>query len=347
MKPFTLAISPNYVQHWGLWEAVREVYQNALDEGEAGASTSIRHAKGVLSVSTNRGRLTPQTLLLGQTTKTGTSARGQFGEGYKLALLVLTRLGHPVTIYNGDVAWEPKIERDDHFGCEVLRIYVRPLAISEGDGVTFRIGGVSDEQWSDIDANIHPITDRDAILEGESQRGRIYVGGLFVRRMEKFRYGYALAAKTLRLDRDRGMVHDFDLSLVTSRLWTDRQDSPEAYALLKEGAPDVQYLTSHVTKQSAVVATVAQQFDREHGANTVPVSTQAEVERATASGRPWALVPETLKNVVAQSRDIYIPMKGMTALERLRKFNESYRWRFTDEMRRDMEDILTQMEGTA
>ena len=64
---FTLPISPDYVAHWGLWEAVREIYQNALDESEA--AISYDEAAQVLFISSATGRLTPETLVLGTSSK--------------------------------------------------------------------------------------------------------------------------------------------------------------------------------------------------------------------------------------------------------------------------------------
>lgn len=36
MRTITLSIATTYVQHWGLWEAVRELLQNALDAKSKG-----------------------------------------------------------------------------------------------------------------------------------------------------------------------------------------------------------------------------------------------------------------------------------------------------------------------
>jgi hypothetical protein len=102
-KKYVLPLSPDYVSHWGLWEAVREIYQNALDEVEAPSLAQIRFSDDALYISTPTGKLTPDTLVLGKTSKRNKSqSRGKFGEGYKLALLVLARLGHRVTIRTND-----------------------------------------------------------------------------------------------------------------------------------------------------------------------------------------------------------------------------------------------------
>src|SRR5258707_8510533 len=100
-RKFTLPISPAYVAHWQLWEAVREIYQNALDEHthDPFCEASINYTDGVLRIFTSKGTLSPESLVLGKTSKRDDPyQRGKFGEGYKLSLLVLARIGHDVEI---------------------------------------------------------------------------------------------------------------------------------------------------------------------------------------------------------------------------------------------------------
>lgn len=63
---FTLPISPTYVAHWGLWEAVREIYQNALDAHaeDTDCVSTIGYDSGTITIQTSKGKLSPATLLL-------------------------------------------------------------------------------------------------------------------------------------------------------------------------------------------------------------------------------------------------------------------------------------------
>ena len=94
-KVYPLSLTRGYVVSWGLREAVREIIQNALDsDSDFGYAID----GDTLTVISRYASLSPQTLLLGSSNKGGDiSSIGQFGEGYKLALLVLTRDGLPVT----------------------------------------------------------------------------------------------------------------------------------------------------------------------------------------------------------------------------------------------------------
>jgi hypothetical protein len=157
---FTLPISDGYVASWGLWEAVREIWQNALDEkdGACEAHMIYKPETEELWIVTTQGSLDPSTLVLGTTSKKARPGqRGKFGEGYKLSLLVLTRLGLPVEIFTGNEKWTAKLEYDENFTCNVLNIYTEPS--DEREGVLFEISGVTYEQWEAIQANIRPISE--------------------------------------------------------------------------------------------------------------------------------------------------------------------------------------------
>lgn len=343
---YTLPISPKYVSHWGLWQAVRELIQNAYDQRDSDPACRVEvrlNSRGTLRISTSTGELSASSLLLGETNKAGTTARGKFGEGYKLAMLVLTRLGLKVEIYNNSRKWIPRLQADPRFGCDLLVVYEEELPLAE-PGVAFLVHGVTDDQWSEIQRNIRQDGGReDAILEDPSEKGRVYVGGLYVCSDTNFRFGYSLRAGSVQLDRDRGMIDGFNLSVQTSKLWSENKDDPRVYDLIKDEAPDVRYV-QHVNSDSSapVVAAVAARFVAEHGADTIPVSTQAEVQRAQEAGVRWVLVPSQLKDLIGRVQSIFIPSTD-GPLARLQKFVEQHRWSLTVDQKIELDDIILVM----
>jgi hypothetical protein len=231
-------------------------------------------------------------LILGNSDKGRNPAmRGKFGEGFKLALLVLTRTGRETTITTGREVWSAKIERDEQFGCDVLNVYVETVE-ADRPGVLFSISGISANEWELLQNNVrHPTQADDNLMLEAVESGRLYVGGLFVAHMKGFRHGYALQAGRISLDRDRGLVNGFDLSCVTSQVWSERKEADGLVeSLLEKEAPDVAYVTAYATKESPIVSHVAASFASRHGADAIPVSTQPEVERAAAAGIRWVLV---------------------------------------------------------
>ena len=337
---FTLPLAPTYCEHWGLWEAIREIYQNALDEG--GAKMDYLEDDDYLVISSGTGRLTPETLVLGSTSKRNDpTLRGKFGEGYKLALLVLTRLGHNVLIHSGSELWQPKLEHDDAFNATVLNIYTESVPFS--NGVQFRIEGVRNSDYETIQRNVRQVVDEPAtILDDENEAGRIYVGGLYVTTAQGYQCGYSFPPGTIKLDRDRGMVDGFDLSYETSRLWT-MHGGQRSVELLEQEAPDVRYVDSHVTSTSALALHSLGWFVGTHGHQAVPVSSQDEIQRATAAGLKWVLVSDTIKNVLRCVKSWVIPSTP-GPLQRLQEFRKRFEYHLPANARIELDKIIESME---
>ena len=102
---FELPLTPNCVRDWYFGMAVRELIQNGLDQQSVDAKSlfSVDYDPDTqkLKFTNARSRLKVNTLLLGRSSKSNDEDTvGQFGEGYKIAALVLNRLGKTFTIYN-------------------------------------------------------------------------------------------------------------------------------------------------------------------------------------------------------------------------------------------------------
>ena len=93
---YELPISPNYVINWGVKEAIRELLQNAIDEDKVGHSKEIEYDQNsqILKIKNIDSCLHSSSLVLGCSHKQDVEGLvGKFGEGYKLALVVLLREG--------------------------------------------------------------------------------------------------------------------------------------------------------------------------------------------------------------------------------------------------------------
>jgi len=344
---FTLPISPEYVAHWGLWEAIREIYQNALDEQTQDPSCTATIEYDVelnnICIATTKGKLSPESLVLGKTSKhEDLNQRGKFGGGYKLALLVLCRLGLDVEIYTNGERWVPKLEHDETFNSTVLNIYTEPFE-PQNEGVEFLIMGVETNKWEDIKKNIRPWGENyNIILEATNEKSRVYVGGLYVSTVKGFLSGYSFAPDKIKLDRDRGMIDGFDLAWATSNLWSGIADS-RAVELLEQEAPDVQYVESQVHSSSPIVTYHSNYFWGRHGYDAVPVSNQEEIELASQAGMKWILVPEGVKTLLRMVRSWFIPTTK-SPVEQLRDFRKKHEWRMTTEMKHDLDEIIISID---
>lgn len=143
MKTIELSLSPKYVSGWGVEEAVREILQNAIDQKADGAEASVSYDRETLSILTDGARLKTSTLLLGESGKDDERYIGKYGEGYKLALLVLTRERKPVKVVTDAETWTPEFRLSETFGEESLQIDVEETGVPGGEFTEFRIGGIS------------------------------------------------------------------------------------------------------------------------------------------------------------------------------------------------------------
>src|ERR1700739_1580963 len=119
MKTYELPLTRDYVRSWTAVEAIRELTQNALDHRGGALHGGV--GDNFASIISYGAKLESKTLLLGCTSKADDAhSIGSFGEGYKIALLVLAREGLDVKVWNNDVVWIPRFGLSATFGEEVL-----------------------------------------------------------------------------------------------------------------------------------------------------------------------------------------------------------------------------------
>lgn len=343
MAKYELSLSPEYVSHWGIVEAVREIFQNAIDqeavqidnpmffsyekqEFKPNHSGVLYAHGGILRIGNRNSVLDAKTLLLGVTTKRDDDKTiGQFGEGYKIALLVLARLGKKVTIYNFGrrEVWHAKLSKSKKYdGASILVIETDTKFFWQkvpDNNLVFEIEGVTNSDYEKIvESNLTLLeqqrqleaikTHYGRILLDDDMKGKVFVNGLFVNLAKDFKYGYDLKPQYIQLDRDRRMVADFDLKWKTSSMWNEC-GSPLVIDLAKEGAPDVAYLENQgswtrTDKIDKVRDEAYMEFNETYGYDAVPVTTQSELDTMVKTFgervRPIVVTP-AMKHLVTNS----------------------------------------------
>lgn len=314
-----LSISTDYVLHWGVWEAVRELIQNAIDQQVEGHTYTVYdHAAGLHIENTGPG-LDVKMLLLGKTSKSGNTQQiGSFGEGLKLALLVLCRLQHNPVIITGDQVWRPNLSMSDTFGCEVLKVDITPCDqddIEPFEGTRVVLESVC---LDDIKDKFKPELPLNEPIEAEI--GNMYVKGLFVCKIEGFKYGYNFTPDRIQLDRDRGTIDGFEVGIQTSRVWSEKfgKYSDKVLSMVDKKVKDVEYITYYASPSTPLARSLVAEYKSAHGI-AIPVSTQEEIQAVQASGKKWKLVSDTLKHILWQSVGYFIPSVG-TPKQRLEAF---------------------------
>lgn len=222
MKKYELSLSRNYVSTWKVEEAIRELLQNAKDsDGEE--SITINKENGSITITNKNTSIPSSTLLLGNTSKKDDLNKiGQFGEGYKLAILVLLRESKNIEIYNADKIWIPSFQYSETFGCEVLCIEEY-----EGgeDDLTFEISGFNQAELSKLENEFLGLNGQEyasietsygEILTDAKFKGKVFVEGLPVYDDENFNYGYNFKSRYVNLDRDRKSINLYELKRLTA-----------------------------------------------------------------------------------------------------------------------------------
>lgn len=222
MKKYELSLSRNYVSNWSVQESIRELIQNAKDsDGEE--NIIVDKNNGIITIINKNTSISSSTLLLGNTSKKDDLDKiGQFGEGYKLAILVLLREGKDILIKNGNKIWIPSFEYSNNFECETLCITEKE---GNGNDLIFEISGFKDieiinleNEFLGINGQVYNYiqTSYGEILTDSKYKGKIFVNGLPVYKDENFNYGYNFEARYVTLDRDRKSINIRELKKLTA-----------------------------------------------------------------------------------------------------------------------------------
>ena len=299
MQKIEITVSPDYVAKWTIVDAVRELLQNAIDAKTAGHDMHVIYHENTdeLVIISEGAKLDIASLLLGSTSKANdTASIGQFGEGYKIATLVLLRNNKTITFENGlaKETWRPRFIKSRRFGCNVLGFFIErwPPFTPAKDSLVITVQGITNEEYDEQIVpsalmlmpgwNTLEVTEYGNII---SIPGAVYVNGLFVKQHEPYDYGYNFKPQYLSLDRDRKLVSDFDLEWLASKMWSRSADTDKVLELIEKNAADTKYLAS-VNGNTALAIAAWEKFIKEYGKNAVPVTTQEELEKISSKYRP-------------------------------------------------------------
>lgn len=331
MPKYELSITKDYAPDWTVVDSIRELFQNALDQQIVRTDNPMfwSYENGVFKVGNAKSVLATKSLLLGASTKSDDDETiGKFGEGYKIATLVLTRLGKKVKFYNYGARelWSADFNYSKKYGTELLMFNVDkkfPWTSIPDNDLTIEVEGITeDEMQNIIESNLHmqeykkiSATHGEVLLD-EKHRGKMFVNGLYISEVQKFHYGYNFKPSRVKLDRDRKLIEEFDLKWTTSQLWSSSKDEEMvklASELVLKSAPDVSYIVSaSYSSVNDVSRTVANEFVEEYGALAVPVSTQQEADSVPKTHKP-IIVSENVASMVRSSyvykepEPVYIP----------------------------------------
>lgn len=298
MPRFELTLSPDYVKDWGIREATRELFQNALDQQTIDPSNKMSWNYNVedrcLIISSHNSTIPRSSLLLGNSTKSDNNQTiGKFGEGYKLALLVLTRLGHKVTVYNygAKEKWVPKIINSKRYSSKLLVIDIERYIFKSvpDNNLSFVIEDIEISHMTEIrEATLFMYelyesykAPKGEILLDKKHKGRVFVNGLFVCSCndKTIRYGYNVKPEQLNLDRDRSLIDSFNLTWLTSEIWGSYPNISMVSDLVDRNVPDVKYINNFNAGGKELSDMTFERFRMSNDPSCIPVSDQVQYNK--------------------------------------------------------------------
>lgn len=355
MSKYELSLAPDYVSHWTIFDAIRELFQNAIDQETTVEGNTMFHNYNPetqeLQIGNKLSILEPKSLLLGATTKgDDEDTIGKFGEGYKIAMLVLLRNTKGVVFYNYGKReiWRPRMVNSRRYGTQVLTVFTEKVKVWNkvpDNNLTIVVTGITPEEYEVVVTRTLPLqkdlevmeTKYGKVLLDEEYKGSVFVNGLFICSEPDLEYGYDFKPSYITIDRDRCMVRGFDVDWLASQMWGEQKDTTKAVAMIKEGRRDVSYVRTN--GHTPLISSVYAAFVGQYGEKAIPIVSEHDKQQALEEypdARP-VIVPDTYKDVVEKSDD-YIAklqtLKGPSVLDRLEA------WKVTVEDKLSEQDIL-------
>lgn len=259
IKNYEITISPNYVSNWGINEAIREILQNAIDADKNGYKKSIYYSGDTLYINNEGISLSAKDLILGCSSKSDQDGMiGKYGEGFKLALVVLLRKGMNVYVDNNDKLWNPSFKVSEQFGTQVLNI--EESDDGRREGLTFVISPIDQQLYNSL-LNYFPCIDESfgnvvncdngQILLDKQFKGKMYVEGLYIQTDDNFQYGYNFNSDVVELDRDRKAINYYELRALTAQsIVTAEECNKEIFDAITKSCVDVRDIEEVIDEAS-------------------------------------------------------------------------------------------------
>lgn len=330
---YELTLTENYVSDWTFQDAMRELIQNGIDQEvidkENVFTMEYDNDRKTIILTNTRSKLSVNTLLLGKSSKSDNEDTvGQFGEGYKIASLVLNRLGKTFTIKNNEKneVWTSKFKNSEKWKERILTFYVEDVE-SEDTGLVIEIGNIERKEYNTLedtwlnfegyydeaDDIIH--TSKGDILMGEWYKGKIFVNGLSISSGTELEYGYNFKPRYVKVERDRKTCDSWNIREITCVMISEAMvngdlDFEKVSTLIHENRDDVYNIVYNGCESEVkmVKEELIKSFDENNKSFNeseivVPVSTQEQIKLVTTYGGKAVVVPHKVSELLKSETD--------------------------------------------
>lgn len=372
VKCYELTLTPNYVSDWTFNDAIRELIQNGTDQEILDKSNkfSIDYDYGskILRLTNAKSKLKINTLLLGRSSKSDNEDTvGQFGEGYKIAALVLNRLGKTFTIYNNErnEVWTSRFKNSEKWLEKILAFYVEKVPASN-TGLVIEVGNVTADEYNSLcdtwigfyDGLEKIETTYGDILLDEEMQNKIFVNGLAVSCSEDMEYGYDFKPKYITLERDRKTCDSWNAGDITSKMIAEAMlngkiEFDTIKHMIEENTDDVYHLdfNTHLGGVQEIQKRMIESFDKQYTTPySIPVREQSDVDRVKAYGGNPVVVPYKVANLLKDEISKRIQElvtapsgKSLTLKERFRRWYDAYSSKLDNGARQELADLINEV----
>jgi hypothetical protein len=279
LNELNLGLSFNYVPSWGNWEVIRELTSNARDTD---TKFSVKKENGNLIIHDEGQGLLIKHLLIGESGSRENGEKiGQFGEGLKNAILVLTRNGKTVEILSQDKRIVNGIKEIE--GVKTLSFIWENVEYHNGTTITiYEWDDQNDYQnkflfsREDVE-DITIITNTSgSILDDQI----LYNQGVFVQELENYSFGYNINNKSMN-NRDRNVISESELQNCIGNIWMQVDDKygwQQFFEAIKEKKFENTIRISKYYMDDNVISAAITGFEMVFGRNCV-IKTSNEAAR--------------------------------------------------------------------
>ena len=258
-KTLILPITREYTSYWEFEHGVREVMTNMLDGAD--------HIKANYKISVGEdfaefenqapAMLQTSCIAMGSSTSRGNDNNiGQFGEGMKMAWLVLLREGVEITVNNGNETWVPEFRHSEDFGTEIIHVDITTSGPEPREGelcsITVKLHNLTDRLVHRLRSYLEttlvdPLLIRGyqptiiqlsptlAISTDTVDAGRVFVEEIPVEAGGSHPMGILVSGPDVRLNRDRDNIGISSYTM-SKALTTGMLQRPDCWELLRQMA---------------------------------------------------------------------------------------------------------------
>jgi len=205
---YNYMLTEKYVHNWTILEAIRELIANALDACEGTDFTpEIQWNDGKGRITNEGVKLLRKHMLLGESDKSDNQI-GQWGEGLKLAALVMVREHRMITVHSGNDFYMFMLDHSTEFDANILAVDIDTTEqYMDGTVIEFECSESEIADARDLFLKFKSVPVISEATAGSilDAAGEIYVMGVKVMTLEDALFGYDIRTKQC-VNRDRSLI---------------------------------------------------------------------------------------------------------------------------------------------